>query len=392
MISVQEARQIIDESVTFKNIQTVPLLQAFGLVTAEDIIAAVSIPNFAQSSMDGYALKFEDRSKELQIIGEMPAGATVKLSIQTGQATRIFTGAPLPEGADTVVMQEKVIVENGILKIHDENLSQGLNARPKGSEVQEGEIAMKQGTFLSAAAIGFLAGIGCTEVPVYSPPEVSIILTGDELQEQGKLLEFGQVYEANSFQLKAALQKAGIKNIGVMHADDDPEALQKCLQYALATSQVVLLTGGVSVGDYDYVPAAAEACGIEQKFHKIKQRPGKPLFFGTKGDKTVFGLPGNPSSSLTCFYEYVLPALEKMMQLPNSIVKTTATATHNYKKPQGLTHFLKAFYADGTVTPLHAQESYRLHSFAQANCFLVLPEASEGCTEGDSAEVHLLPL
>jgi molybdopterin molybdotransferase len=392
MISVQKARQIINESVSFTHIQRVPLLQAFGLVTAEDIVATVSIPNFAQSSMDGYALKFEDRNKLLEIIGEMPAGATEQLTVQTGQATRIFTGAPLPEGADTVVMQEKVIVENGILKIQDENLTLGLNARPKGSEVQEGEIAMKKGTFLSAAAIGFLAGIGCTEVALYSPPEVSIILTGNELQEQGKPLEFGQVYEANSFQLKAALQKVGIKNIGVMHADDDPEALQKCLQYALATSQVVLLTGGVSVGDYDYVPQTAEACGIHQQFHKIKQKPGKPLFFGTKGNKKVFGLPGNPSSSLTCFYEYVLPALEKMMQLPSTLVKTTATATHNYKKAQGLTHFLKAFYADGKVTPLHAQESYRLHSFAQANCFLVLPEASEGCTEGDSVEVHLLPL
>lgn len=392
MISVQQARQIIDSSVSFTDIQTVPLAQAFELVIAEDIIATISIPNFAQSSMDGYALKFEDRNNPLEIIGEMPAGATQQLAIQSGQATRIFTGAPLPEGADTVVMQEKVTVENGILKILDDNLLQGLNARPKGSEVQEGEIAMKKGTFLSAAAIGFLAGIGATQVPVYLPPDVSIILTGDELQEQGKPLAFGQVYEANSFQLKAALQKAGIKNIGVMHVDDDPEALKKCLQYALATSQLVLLTGGVSVGDYDYVPQTAEACGIEQKFHKIKQKPGKPLFFGTKGNKTVFGLPGNPSSSLTCFYEYVLQALEKMMQLPSSVTKITATATHDYKKTQGLTHFLKAFYADGNVTPLHAQESYRLHSFAQANCFLVLPEESEGCTAGETVEVHLLPL
>lgn len=392
MIKVKEAQQIIQDSVTFNNIQILPLLQAFGLATAQDIIATVSIPNFAQSSMDGYAIKFEDKNKDLQIIGEMAAGATVKLQIETGQATRIFTGAPLPEGADTVVMQEKVLVENGLLKIQDDNLALGLNARPKGSEVQEGEIAMKTGTLLSPAAIGFLAGIGCTEVEVYGPPEVVIILTGNELKEQGKPLEFGQVYEANSFQLKAALQKAGIKNIGVMHAEDDPDALQKCLQYALATSQVVLLTGGVSVGDYDYVPQTATACGITQQFHKIKQKPGKPLFFGTKKDKLVFGLPGNPSSALTCFYEYVLPALEKMMQLPASVQKITATATHDYKKPEGLTHFLKAFYNNNTVTPLHAQESYRLHSFAQANCFLVLPEESTGCLADDEVEVHLLPL
>lgn len=307
MISVQQARQIIDESVNFINIQSVTLFQAFGLVTAEDIIATVSIPNFTQSSMDGYAIKFADKDMGLHIIGEMPAGATQQLVIQTGQATRIFTGAPLPEGADTVVMQEKVIVENGILKITDEKLSFGLNARPKGSEVTEGEIAMYKGTYLSAAAIGFLAGIGCTNVAVYGPPEVSIILTGNELQEQGKPLAFGQVYESSSFQLKAALQKTGIKNIGIIHSEDDPEALKKCLNYALATSQVVLLTGGVSVGDYDYVPAAAQACGIEQKFHKIKQKPGKPLFFGIKGDKTVFGLPGNPRHHLPVFMSMYCP-------------------------------------------------------------------------------------
>lgn len=392
MISVQQAKQLIDESVVFSNIQNVPVLQAFGRVTAIDVIAGVSIPNFAQSSMDGYAIQYSDKDSEITIIGEMPAGAAAQLKIAQGQATRIFTGAPLPNGADTVVMQEKVIVENGILKIADDNLSVGLHVRPKGSEVKEGEIAMKKGTFLSAAAIGFLAGTGCTEVSVYSPPEVSIILTGNELQEPGKPLAFGQVYESNSFQLRAALQKAGIKNIGVLYAQDDPAELTKSLQYALATSQVVLLTGGVSVGDYDYVPQAAASCGIEQKFHKIKQKPGKPLFFGTKGRKAIFGLPGNPSSSLTCFYEYVLPALEKMMHLPPAVSEITAVSTHDYQKPQGLTHFLKAHCAEGKVTPLHAQESYRLHSFAQANCFIVLREDSVGCFAGDTVQVHLLPL
>lgn len=392
MISVQKAKQIIAESVGASPIQTLPLLQAFGLVTAKDVIAGVDIPNFMQSSMDGYAIRFDDRDQALKIIGEMPAGATQPLTIQQGQATRIFTGAPLPEGADTVVMQEKVAVEKGILTITDLNLTYGLNVRQKGSEVHRDRVAMKKGTYLSAAAIGYLAGIGCSEVEVYAPPEVSIILTGNELQEQGKELGFGQIYEANSFQLKAALTQLGIRNIGVLYSEDDPQALTKCLNYALGTSQVVLLTGGVSVGDYDYVPLATEECAVIKKFHKIKQKPGKPLFFGTKETKMVFGLPGNPSSALTCFYEYVVPALEKMMSLPESVIKRQAIATHNYKKLPGLTHFLKAIYRDGKVTPLHAQESYRLQSFAQANCFLVLPEASQGCAVGDAVEIHLLPL
>lgn len=392
MISVTEAKQIILNHLPEKKITVLPLSEAAGLVTSSDVIAGTDIPGFPQSSMDGYALKFEDKNLPLEISGEMAAGTTAALEIKNGQAARIFTGAPLPEGADTVVMQEKITVENQRLVIHDENLSQGLNVRPKGSEVKQGAVAMTAGTVLSPAAIGFLAGIGKDRVEVYGPPVIAVILTGNELQDPGNELAFGQVYEANSYQLRAALEKTGVTEIHIFRAEDDPETLQRILEQALAISDIVLLNGGVSVGDYDFVTRAAEHCGIEEKFHKIRQKPGKPLFFGTKGGKLVFGLPGNPSSSLTCFYEYVLPAVEQLSGLKNSIQKINATATHNYTKPTGLTHFLKAFYEEGRVTPLHAQESYRLHSFAQANCFLVLPEESTGCKEGDAVEIHVLPV
>lgn len=391
MISVNEAKQIILQFALYKKSSVIPLSEAFGLVTSEVVIASTDIPNFAQSSMDGYALKFAEKDQPISIIGEMAAGASKKLTINKNEATRIFTGAPLPENADTVVMQEKISFENEKLIIEDENLSEGLNVRPKGAEVKKGEVAMKEGTYLSAAAIGFLAGIGCAEVPIYSPPKVAVILTGNELQDPGNPLEFGQVYEANSFQLKAVLNQIGIYNIEILRAEDDPKELHKILEKAIENNDVVLLNGGVSVGDYDFVTQVANTCGVEEKFHRIKQKPGKPLFFGTKENTLVFGLPGNPSSSLTCFYEYVLPALEKMMGLPSSIVEKTATVTHDYPKKAGLTHFLKAFYSKGKVTPLHAQESFRLHSFAQANCFIVLPEESVGCKENDQVTVHLLP-
>jgi molybdopterin molybdotransferase len=392
MISVKQAKQIILEATLPKKSVLLPLSEAFGLVTSKPIIATTDIPNFAQSSMDGYALKYQDKDILLKVIGEMAAGTSVQLKISEGEATRIFTGAPLPLDADTVVMQEKIHFENNLLIIQDENLKQGSNVRSKGAEVKQGDIAMVSGTYLSAAAIGFLAGIGCLEVSVYAPPKVAIILTGNELQKPGIPLEFGQVYEANSFQLKAALNKIGIKNSMVLTVEDDPEELRKVLQNALETNDVVLLNGGVSVGDYDFVTQAAQSCGVEEKFHKIKQKPGKPMYFGTKEDKLVFGLPGNPSSSLTCFYEYVLPALESSMGLHSSLVEITASVTHDYPKPAGLTHFLKAFYSNGKVTPLHAQESFRLHSFAQANCFIILPEDSIGCKAGAIVTIHLLPL
>ena len=392
MITVQQAKQIIQDAAIAPKIVKLPLLEAFGFTLAEDIIATVDIPNFAQSSMDGYAVKFEDRDIQLDIIGEMAAGVTNQFTIKAGQATRIFTGAPLPIGADTVIMQEKVFVENKVLRLQDDNLSCGLNVRPKGAEVKRGELAMIKGTYLSVAALGFLAGIGNTHVTIYAAPKVAIILTGNELQQPGEALQFGQVYEANSVLLTAALKKSGIIDITILRSEDNPETLASILQQALDSNDIVLLNGGVSVGDYDYVVGAAHACGVEQKFHKIKQKPGKPLFFGTKADKLVFGLPGNPSSGLTCFYEYVLPALELLMHKEASVISVTATVTHDYNKPSGITHFLKAFYKDGKVTPLHAQESFRLHSFAQANCFIVLDEESTGCIAGDTVEVHLLPL
>ena len=394
MISVHEAQQIILQNIPAKKTALIPLSEAAGLVVSSDISARTDIPAFPQSSMDGYALKFQDRSKPLMIKGEMAAGTSQPLTIETGEATRIFTGAPLPEGADTVVMQEKIKTENGQLIILDDALNLGLNVRPKGSEVRKGETAMASGTYLSPAAVGFLAGIGHDRVEVYVPPAVAIIITGNELQNPGQDLAFGQVYEANSFQLKAALRITGIKDIHVFTAGDHPEELMNILQQTLKVSDVVLLNGGVSVGDYDFVTAAAAQCGVVQQFHKIKQKPGKPLFFGTKGEKLIFGLPGNPSSSLTCFYEYVLPALEQLTGLKNLIKKKEAVAAYDYKKPAGLTHFLKAYYDEeqGEVSPLHAQESYRLHSFAQANCFIVLPEGSAGCLKGDRVEVHLLPV
>jgi molybdopterin molybdotransferase len=392
MISVNEAKEIIQEIVQSLTPLQLPLKEAFGLVLAEDIYAPIDIPAFEQSSMDGYALKFSEKEHALVIKGEMAAGTSKPISLQPNEVARIFTGAPLPEGADTVVMQEKVRVVEGNLIIEDPLLQTGSNVRHKGAEVKAGALAMAANTYLSAAAIGFLAGIGLTEVPVFPSPAVSIILTGNELQQPGNPLAFGQVYEANSVMLTVALEKAGIRKLQILRAEDELQALQNILAKAMEESDLVLLTGGVSVGDYDFVVQATENCGVVRHFHKIKQKPGKPLFFGSKEQKIVFGLPGNPSSVLTCFYQYVLPAIEAMLIKPECIEEIRATLSHDYSKAPGLTHFLKARYENGRVTPLHAQESFRLHSFAQADCFIVLEEQHGDYKAGDQVKVHLLPL
>jgi molybdopterin molybdotransferase len=391
MISVAEAKALI--AISLKPLLPVelPLLQAAQHVLAQDVFAKNDIPAFQQSSMDGYALRFADKNLSLKIRGEMAAGTTQNFRIKEGEATRIFTGAPLPEGADTVVMQEKILLQHETLIVTDEGLKEGSNVRNKGAEARAGDLAIMQGNLLSAAAIGFLAGLGETTVSVYPMPIISIIVTGKELQIPGNPLSPGQVYESNSFSLRAALKGAGITQINVVTADDDVQILKDILANALTWSDVVLLTGGVSVGDYDFVIEATRLCEIQQVFHKVKQRPGKPLYFGMKNTKAVFGLPGNPSSVLSCFYNYVLPALQKLSNKKNSQQKLMAPLTINYSKAKGLTHFLKGRYEDGNATPLDAQESFRLSSFAQANCLICLEEDRADFKAGDIVDVYLLP-
>ncbi len=393
MISVAEAKQFISEHSFELTAEKVPLSQVCGRVLAADVFAAVDIPNYPQSSMDGYAINYADwkKSGDLALVGEMAAGSNVETILKPGSAVRIFTGAAVPDGADTVVIQEKSLVKDGFLKILDEQLKEGDNVRLKGSEISSGSLALAKGHRISPPAIGFLAGFGITELSLYRDPVVSIIVTGNELQEPGKPLRYGQVYESNSFALRAALKEAGIERVEVCQSGDELEELTGTLARCLESSDMVLLTGGVSVGDYDFTLKAAANCGVETIFHKIRQKPGKPIFFGKKDRQLIFGLPGNPASVLTCFYEYVCIALEKMTHRRATLRTSLLPLSGAYKKPAGLTHFLKGFHDGHSVTVLDAQESYRLHSFARANCLIQVNEETTACHQGELVEVHLLP-
>lgn len=391
MISVNEAKEMIEKNVGLVPPKVLPLQETRGLTLAENVYAKFDIPLFAQSSMDGYAFVFEEKDFPLTVQNEIAAGDNKQYSISTKQAARIFTGAPLPQGANTVVMQEKVKVEDGKLFIQDNDLQEGNYVRGKGAEIKSGDLALSEKTVLTAPALGFLAGIGIAEINVFPAPKVGIIITGNELQKPGKPLSFGQVYESNSVSLSAALQQAGIMDISILNATDEPGIVESTLKNALEENGVILLTGGISVGDYDFVLDATQKCGVVQHFHKIKQKPGKPLYFGTIGNKLVFGLPGNPASVLTCFYEYVLPALAQMMQKKNSVKKIKAILQNDYVKKPGMTHFLKGSYDDEQVSILTSQASFQLNSFAQANCLIVLDEEVENVKRGTRVEVHLLP-
>lgn len=393
MISVDEAKNIVRSNSKPLHPVMLDLSQAAGLVLAEAVYTLTDAPPFHQAAMDGYAFVFNDyqQGKTVHVTKEVPAGDSTVIHLKAGEAARIFTGAPVPQGADTVVMQEKVSIENDELIINDAQLAKGSNVRLRGSEIQRGARALPEKTYLTPAAIGFLAGIGVHKVPVYSKPQIRIIVTGNELQRPGQPLQPGQVYESNSFALNAALQQLQISDVQTFFVNDAVENLEKVLSNALVNSDVVLLTGGVSVGDYDFVVQAATACGVTQLFHKVAQKPGKPLFFGKKESKLVFGLPGNPASVLTCFYQYVVPALEEIMCRRGLQKNLQLPLGAAYTKKEGLTHFLKGWYDGNNAMPLPAQESYKMASFATANCLITLSEAKAEYKEGDLVEVLLLP-
>lgn len=392
MISVNEAKQIINDSVKALPPAKLLLKDAWDTVLAEDVMAPFDIPGYPQSSMDGYAFAFSDLNSHdsFPIVGESAAGDTNAFAIGRGAAARIFTGAAVPDGADTVVMQERTERLNGRVTIKDTTLEPGSNVRAIGSEIRKGELAAPKNTYLGAAASGFLANIGITHVNAYPKPRTAVILTGNELKPPGERLVHGEVFESNSFALTAALKQFHLAEPSVQHAKDDPVQLKKVFEDALSQCDLILLTGGVSVGDYDFVKSTVESCGVVTMFHRVKQRPGKPLYFGMLEQKVIFGLPGNPSSVLSCFYEYVVPAIAKMTHGRQQVTALRAPLSGSFHKKIRFTQFLKGYYDGSTVLPLAGQESYKMNSFAKANCLIVLEEDDEECKPGDIKVIHLI--
>lgn len=389
MISVQRAFNLIAQEVSPMASVEIPIELANGLVVAETIYSPENVPAFSQSSMDGYAFAYDENIVSYQLVGEMAAGSSTTFHLNPGEAVRIFTGAAVPFNADTVLMQEKALAKDGKLEILDDQLKKGNNVRQIGSEIAKGEKAVEKGTALKPAVIGFLASMGISKVKVYPNPKVAVVVTGNELVSPGGNLEYGQLFESNSFTLTAALKQMGIQDVTVVQVKDDLDQLHTVLSQIIEAHDLVLISGGVSVGDYDFTLKALELSEVKTIFHKVKQKPGKPLLFAVKSDTVIFGLPGNPASVLTCFYEYVLPAISKMTLRKLALQSQKAILQNDYSKPEGMTHFLKAKYQDNLVSLGTGQESYKLSSFAEANCLAIFPAEVSKITSGETIEVHL---
>ena len=394
-VTVNEAKEKIILSTKALPTITKEVETTLGFVLAKDVLASMSLPSFRQSSMDGYAIIHSDITGSgisLKIVNESRAGEQEKQILKSGEAIRIFTGAPVPDGATAVVMQEHATREKDHVFIHESQVDSGKNVRNIGQQVMKGHVALPKDTFLSPGSIGFLLGMNIENVEVYCKPKIGILITGDELAKKGELLAPGQVYESNSSMLIAALHQEGILDIEIKYCEDDLNSTISALAELSEQNDVILTSGGISVGDYDFVGQALEAIGAETVFYKVKQKPGKPLLFAKKEEKLFFALPGNPASSLVCYYEYVLPAIRKMSGRTDCFLRSLLMPVKNAYSFNGeRDEFLKATATQEFVIPLDGQESFAIRSFAIANAIIYLPVNQNVVAEGDMVEVHLLP-
>lgn len=390
MISVKEAKKIVSELNKSTNKVEISLLKAIGFVLAEDILSPIHMPPFDQSAMDGYALRFGE-GLSYNIVGEVQAGSAVHPGLQHGEAVRIFTGAAVPSDADAVIMQEKTENKDNKLLI-DEQPFKKQNIRPSGEQIKTGELALAKGTPIGPAAIGFLAGLGIESVSVFQKPIISIVATGNELVRAGNKLKRGQIYESNAIMLESVIKNNGFEVQSSFHIEDNYKQTVDTLNKLISTNNFIIVSGGISVGDYDFVGKALFELGVHQLFYKVRQKPGKPMFLGTKGDCTIFALPGNPAAALSCFYQYVLTALKHAAgEKDFSLKKLFLPLLDSYNKKGDRAHFLKAKIVKEGVKVLSKQSSAMLFSFAYADALLFIPEDKKFTQKGELVEVHLLP-
>lgn len=390
-INPTEALRRIQANVNVLPTVQLPIRDAIHHSLATDITSAIQLPPFDASAMDGYAINLENTSRSWSVYAENPAGSGPGNPLLQGEARRIFTGAPVPPLADTVVMQEHAHIENGQLTFQPLPAI-GANIRKAGSHIQKGQTIFKAGSILNAASLGVLSSIGVFQVPVVRLPKVGILVTGNEVVFNDRPLQPGQIYDGNLITLEFALKQFGITSIETKQAEDHPDAIRKAIEQLLENYDLLLVSGGVSVGDYDFVVPALSANKVLPIFHGISQKPGKPLFFGTKEEKVIFGLPGNPVSVLSCFYLYVWPALQQLSgQSPSGLPQDSAKITHTLKRKPGLTQFYRGIEAGGRVSIPSEQDSHQLLTFAHANVIVEIPAELAEVSEGTEVQIRRLP-
>lgn len=400
MISVEQARRLIFKNTSRLAPVTQALSQALGLVLAHDVQSPSDYPLYDVSAMDGYALKAADlrraskaRPVTLKVLGTQHAGDFLKTRLKTGECFKVMTGGVIPAGADAVLERELVVEKDGKVEFC-KNFTKGRNIRYRGEGIRKGSPALKKMAFLHSRAIGFLASLGVDKVQVHPQPKVALVVTGNELAAPGRKLKPGQIYNSNQWMLETALLEQGLKPAFSICIPDHPGRLKAQLKKAFSTCDLVLLVGGVSVGDSDFSKPVLESLGVKRVFWRVAQKPGYPLYFGKKGKTLVFGLPGNPASAWVNFFEYVAPCLKTLQGLSLKNLRKTARVVSNGPHQGFKTLYLKAQFKDGVkpqVVLLKGQGSHLLQSLAEGNSLAVVKPGKGLLKKGATLEVHSLP-
>lgn len=404
MPRASEALAIILGSVKQVAPRDVPLAEALGLVIARDIAARNSVPPFASSAMDGYAVRAADVAGaspgspvRLRVLQDVPAGKVASCRVQPGTAVRIMTGAAVPEGADCVVRVEDTLTDGKDAVIR-RGVAAGVNVRPIGEDIDAGTGVLRSGTVVRPAEIGVLASVGCATVPVFPRVKVAVVTTGDELVDVGDELVPGKIRDANSYTLTAQVRQCGAEPLLIARVADTLQETREAFERAMESADLVLTNGGVSVGDYDCVKDALSGLGAKMLFWGIEQKPGKPMAFWDLGGKAIVSLPGYPVSAMICFEEYVRPALRKMMGhalLHRPWRKAVLQGVYD-KRGGGKdrrTHFLRAraWEHEGVWHASIAgnQGSAVLSSLAGSNALAVVAEEQDAIDAGGLVLLHL---
>lgn len=400
MITVAEALRQILQNINPLGLEKIDILNALGRVIGEDVAAGRNIPPKDNSAMDGYALRSEDTvgaSPEhpviLEVIEDIPAGVVPRKSIAAGQASRIMTGAPIPEGADAVLRMEDTEKDGPLVRIKAKTLC-NQNIRMAGEDVREGAVVIRNGSIVRPAEIGMLASLGRSFISVYQRPLVAVLSTGNELVDIDEDSSPWSIVNSNSYSIAAQVMDLGAVTMQMGIAKDEREDLVAKFQAALR-ADVVISSGGVSVGDYDLVKDIMKEVGSKMQFWQVAMRPGRPLVYGTTGNIHLFGLPGNPVSSMISFEQFIRPALLRMMGHKKIFRKTVkAILKESIEKRKGLTHFIRAIvsFTDGryTASTTGEQGSGILNSMVMANGLIVASEDAELIKAGSEVLVQLL--